>query len=113
MSERDMSEPDTSKSDLDTIIVQDQASRRRFIRSSAAFVIAGSTAALATGVRADDCDRAQTGNTDGKKTAAGSDSDAGASADPSGCGRRDPQISLNTPEPAPASPAPVVARVKS
>lgn len=85
-----MSEPDN-----ETVIVRDRASRRQFIRRGAAFVAVGGLMTNVTQTAyADDCDRNQG---EGKNAQApGSDSDAGESADPTGCGKQPaPKISSN------------------
>ena len=73
----------------ETIEVDDQYGRRRFIRTGAAFLLAGAGAANAQeeeGFRSD-CD--SQGGVSGKNAEAeGSDSDAGATADRPGCGRK-------------------------
>jgi len=81
-----------STSEKESILVRDRSGRRRFIRRGAAFVAFGS--GVASGIVAtqpafaDDCDR--NAGSEKNAEAPGSDSDTGAGADPSGCGRRDP-----------------------
>jgi len=84
-----------SKTDKQSITVNDGSGRRRFIRRGAAFVAAGSTLAASTAVYADDCDR--NAGSEKNAEAPGSDSDQGAEADPTGCGRSEPpKISQRT-----------------
>jgi hypothetical protein len=75
----------------DEVIVQDGSGRRRFLRTSSAFALAGAATVASTGVRADDCDRNAT-SAEAKQATAGSDSDTGGAADAAGCGRK-PSIS--------------------
>lgn len=76
-----------STPEKDAITVVDRNSRRRFIRTGAAFALTGAAATQSGAVFADDCDR----NAGEKNAQApGSDSDAGEGADPTGCGRRPP-----------------------
>jgi len=77
-----------NKSDKQAITVHDGSGRRRFIRRGAAFIAAGSTFAASSAVYADDCDRAA--RSEKNAQAPGSDSDQGAEADPTGCGRSEP-----------------------
>lgn len=72
--------------------VRDSKGRRKFIRQGAAVLLAGGGVIASGAAFGDDCDR---GAASGEKKIAGngSDSDAGDSADPTGCGKRDPQIS--------------------
>lgn len=77
-----------SKTDKDSIIVRDRSGRRQFIRRGAAFVAVGGSFAASKSVYADDCDRNE--GEEKNVEAPGSDSDQGAGADPSGCGRREP-----------------------
>lgn len=78
----------------DAVNVQDRSSRRRFIRRGAAFVAIGGLASTTQNVYADDCDRNQ--GTEKNAEVAGSDSDSGESADPTGCGKRPkPKLSEN------------------
>lgn len=71
----------------DAIVIYDRSSRRRFIRTGAAFLLAGGAVARSSQTLAGDCDRAPDENNP-KQAGNGSDSDAGANADPEGCGRR-------------------------
>ena len=78
----------------DTIEVDDKHGRRRFIRTGAAFLLAGASAASAQeeeGFRSD-CD-SQGGVTSKNPEAAGSDNDSGNTADRPGCGRKKPVLS--------------------
>ncbi len=77
-----------SKSDKQAITVLDGSGRRRFIRRGAAFIAAGGTLAASKVVYADDCDR--NAGSEKNAQAPGSDSDQGAEADPTGCGRSEP-----------------------
>lgn len=84
-----------SKTDKQAITVHDSSGRRRFIRHGAAFIAAGSTLAASSAVYADDCDR--NAGSEKNAEAPGSDSDQGAEADPTGCGRSEPpKISQRT-----------------
>lgn len=73
----------------DTVIVEDKAGRRRFIRAGAAFLLAGAATANAQEEEQfrSDCDSVGYG---GEKNSemANTDSDSGASADRPGCGRK-------------------------
>lgn len=81
-------------SNKDSVDVRDRSSRRRFIRRGAAFVAVGGIASVTQNAYADDCDRNQ--GTEKNAQAPGSDSDTGASADPTACGKRPaPKISEN------------------
>lgn len=84
-----------SDNEKESLIIRDRSSRRQFIRRGAAFVaVGGLVAGASPQVYADDCDR----NASSEKNAEvqGSDSDAGASADPAGCGKQPkPKISRN------------------
>ena len=99
----------------DGVTVRDATERRRFMRAGAAVLLAGGAGSLARPVLAADCDRAVGGEPGGKKpkqATSGSDSDAGAGADPAGCGRRRddaPKISRAAPEGGPVSVATVRA----
>lgn len=78
----------------DSVLMVDQRSRRRFIRTGAAFLLAGGSVAKERPAYADECDRAPDENNP-KRPGPGSDSDSGSNADPAGCGRREPpKISL-------------------
>ncbi|MBX2835226.1 MAG: hypothetical protein KTR35_00145 [Gammaproteobacteria bacterium] len=79
-----------SMKEEDTVIVHTGSGRRKFIRRGAALLVAGGAISATGSTFADDCDRAA-----GEKKVAGngSDSDAGEGADPTGCGKRTPQIS--------------------
>ena len=77
-----------SKSGKKGITEHDGSGRRHFIRRGAAFVAAGSTLAASSVVYADDCDR--NAGSEKNAQAPGSDSDTGAEADPTGCGRSEP-----------------------
>jgi len=70
------------------ITVQDGSGRRQFIRRGAAFVAIGGSLVAAPVVYADDCDR--NAGSEKNAEAPNSDSDQGAEADPTGCGRREP-----------------------
>ena len=78
----------------DTVVVSDKNGRRQFIRAGAAFLLAASTSASSQeeeGFRGD-CD-SQGGVTSKNPEAAGSDNDAGNTADRPGCGRKKPMLS--------------------
>ncbi|MFK7993923.1 MAG: hypothetical protein AB8B87_07280 [Granulosicoccus sp.] len=101
-----MSETDNA----DSVVIHDSANRRRFIRKGAVFVAAASVLAASAGrsALASDCDR---GGAAGEKkpehAGNGSDSDTGANADPTGCGRNyedKPKISRKSPVSEPGSP---------
>lgn len=77
-----------SKNEKDSISVRDRASRRKFIRSGAAFLAAAGTVSGSRVVYGDDCDRAQ--GAEKSPGQPGSDSDAGENSDPAGCGRQEP-----------------------
>jgi len=87
-----MSKGDTrdkqANQDNQAITVHDGSGRRHFIRRGAAFIAAGSTLAASSVVYADDCDR--NAGSEKNAEAPGSDSDKGAEADPTGCGRSEP-----------------------
>lgn len=74
----------------DDIIIQDSSERRRFIRRGAAFVaVVGSAMTASTrSALASDCDNGGPGGEKPEHGGNGSDSDAGANADPTGCGRK-------------------------
>ena len=86
----------------DNVIVEDGAGRRRFMRRGATFVAVAGAAATSVGrsALASDCDRGGPGGEKPEYAGNGSDSDKGANADPTGCGRRQeaPKISMSTPE---------------
>ena len=93
----------------DGVVVRDRASRRTFMRRGAVFVaVAGavSTSSMRSAL-ASDCDRGGPGGEKPEHAGNGSDADTGASADPTGCGRRydKPKISQ-----APAVSEPVASR---
>lgn len=101
--------------DKERLVIRDAAGRRRFIRTSTAFVLSAGAAMAASTVRADECDQARGGEKSGQ-AAAGSDSDAGTSADPAGCGRRSrdtPKISLTDDDQVQPGPMRPVAKVKA
>jgi len=84
-----------SKTDKQAITVNDGSGRRRFIRRGAAFIAVSGTLGTNTVVYADDCDR--NAGSEKNAEAPGSDSDQGAEADPTGCGRSEPpKISQRT-----------------
>ncbi len=76
----------------DTVMVEDPTGRRRFIRTGAAFILAGSSVANSQeeSLRVD-CDRQGLGE-EKNPDVAGSDSDSGATADRPGCGRKKPAM---------------------
>lgn len=83
-----------SELDKESVVIRDRSSRRQFIRRGAAFVAVGGLASATQNVYADDCDR--NAGSEKNAQAQGSDSDTGASADPTGCGKRPPpKISEN------------------
>lgn len=78
-----------SDSSSDTIVIYDRSGRRRFIRNGAAFLLTGGAIVSAGPTLAADCDNAPAPSEKIPKQAGnGSDADAGANADPQGCGRR-------------------------
>lgn len=96
------------KKKADDIIIQDSSERRRFIRRGAAFVaVVGSAMAASTrSALAADCDSGGPGGEKPEHGGNGSDSDAGASADPRGCGRQKdekPKLSRRSTEVLPGS----------
>jgi len=85
-----MKKPDTPEPD--TVGVEDKNVRRRFIRTGAAFLLAGGAVAQAqeeSEMFRTDCD-SQGGGGPKDAEVAGNDTDAGATADRPGCGRRKP-----------------------
>lgn len=70
-----------NKTESDSVVVSDRASRRRFIRVGAAFVAAGGALAGSHSVLAADCDQNTEQNT------RCTDQDNGENGDPPGCGR--------------------------
>jgi len=85
-----------ANADNQAIVVHDGSGRRRFIRRGAAFIAAGSSLAASQSVYADDCDRNQ--GSEKNAQAPGSDSDQGAEADPTGCGRSEPPKISQSPD---------------
>lgn len=76
----------------DTVIVDDKNGRRKFIRAGAAFLLAGSTAAVSqeeSEIFRSDCDGVGGGGEKNPEEA-GSDNDTGGAADRPGCGRKKP-----------------------
>lgn len=104
----------------DQVIVQDLSSRRTFIRTGAAFLLASAAVTSRKPVYANDCDRGLEGEKNAEQ--AGSDSDSGEGADRAGCGRGKPAITRRaTPEPmlgsaaiqsSPAQSSPIRASIK-
>ncbi len=97
------------KSESDCVVIHDRAQRRRFIRRGASFVALVGAANLATGRQAlaSECDRGGSGEKKPEHAGNGSDSDTGASADPTGCGRNyneKPKISRADPLQTPSEP---------
>jgi len=83
--------PDENREDTgDAIVVRDRASRRRFIRTGAAFALAGGAIVTARAALAADCDQSRDGC-----AAACSDSDSGDGSDPTGAGKRCSNISIS------------------
>lgn len=87
----------------DCVIVHDRSERRQFMRRGAAFVAAAGAVAVASNrsaLAATDCDRGGPGGEKPEHGGNGSDSDTGAGADPTGCGRQRgeaPKISKASP----------------
>ncbi|MFK7893960.1 MAG: hypothetical protein AB8B63_24310 [Granulosicoccus sp.] len=75
----------------DGITITDRSARRRFIRLGSTFLLgsaaAGASLTASAQALAADCDRSAEGKTP-EHAGNGSDGDAGAGADPIGCGRR-------------------------
>ena len=72
----------SEKQQSDQVVVRDSASRRRFMRAGAGFLLVGGAMSASRGVRADDCDR------NGQQRESAADKDAGAESDPKGCQSR-------------------------
>lgn len=92
----------SKKENADSIVVHDSANRRRFMRQGAAFVAAAGVMSVGStrSALASDCDRGGPGGEKPEVAGNGSDSDTGANADPTGCGRRyeeKPKLSRSTP----------------
>ena len=86
----------------DGVVIKDRSSRRTFMRRGAA-IVAVTGAVSASSIRtalASDCDRGGPGGEKPKHGGNGSDTDTGANADPTGCGRRPekPKISQVAPK---------------
>lgn len=119
MKEHDKVRQDTAVEGSPDIIVQDASGRRRFFRAGTAALMAGGAMLASRTSLAADCDRAATGQPGGKapkQAVSGSDSDAGATADPAGCGRRrndTPKISRADDPVSPGDRGPSVIRVRS
>jgi len=93
-------------SEKDKLIIRDRSSRRQFLRSGTAFLLAGTTAAQAQddlGPLRFDCD-SRGGNVQKNPDDAGSDADSGAVADRPGCGRRDAPPKMTQLSPTPLRP---------
>lgn len=98
----------SGKTPIDDIVIRDSATRRRFIRQGAAFVavVGGAMTASTRSALASDCDSGGPGGKKPEHGGNGSDTDAGANADPTGCGRqRDqkPKISSRSTDSLPVS----------
>ena len=94
-----MSEKDNPS---DGVVIHDRSKRRRFMRRGAEFVVAAGaiSAGSMRSARASDCDRGGPGGEKPEHAGNGSDSDTGANADPTGCGRNHeekPKISQAVP----------------
>ena len=77
-----------STNETDSVVTRDRASRRRFMLKSASLVaVAGVASTAGRSALAADCDRGGPGGEKPEHGGNGSDSDTGASADPTGCGR--------------------------
>lgn len=101
----------------DGVVIHDRVKRRRFMRRGAAIVAAAgalSTSSMRTAL-ASDCDRGGAGGEKPEHAGNGSDSDSGANADPTGCGRNQeekPKISYVVPGSEKGAPKNiVVARI--
>lgn len=95
------------ESTTDGVVVRDRSSRRTFMRRGAAFVaVAGavSTSSMRSALAAD-CDRGGPGGEKPEYGGNGSDTDTGANADPTGCGRNPekPKISQAVPHSEPVA----------
>jgi len=95
----------------DSIVVRDRGSRRQFIRTGGAMLLAGASAKASGNTLVADCDR-NPGSEEKNPDQPGSDNDTGTNADPSGCGRKNgtPKISRADPadSAAPRASTPVV-----
>lgn len=99
----------------DTVVITDPGSRRRFIRSGGAILLAGATVSATANTLVADCDRGGDLGDEKNPDQPGSDSDTGANADANGCGRRakKPKMTRNTPATEPNKHASVaVAKIK-
>lgn len=97
----------------DAVVIHDRANRRRFMRRGAAFVAAAGVISSGSmrSAMASDCDRGGTGGEKPEHAGNGSDSDSGANADPTGCGRNydeKPKISRAVPDTEKSVPKRVV-----
>ena len=74
----------------DSMIIRDSSDRRRFIRKGAAFMVTAGVIAAGSSrsALASDCDRGGPGGKKPEHGGNGSDSDTGAGADPTGCGKQ-------------------------
>jgi len=99
-----------SDSDKQVITVHDGSGRRRFFRRGAAFIAAGSSLVASQAAYADDCDR----NVGSEKNAQApnTDSDQGAEADPTGCGRSEPPKISQSPNSITNEPVAKVKKIK-
>ena len=78
----------------DSIVIQDRTGRRKFFRTGAAFVLAGSSIVQAQESIRSDCD-SQGYSGEKNPQAEGNDSDTRATGDRPGCGRRNPPALSN------------------
>lgn len=84
---------DEAKTTEDQVVVRDPGSRRTFIRSGTAFLVAGAAALSARKpVYAYDCDRGPAEGEGKNAETPNSDVDSGEGADRQGCGKGKPAI---------------------
>lgn len=95
-----------------SVCAVDRCGRRRFFKSGAAMVVAGYAVSNSSSAYAADCDRNR--GLEKNAEAPGSDSDAGESADPTGCGRKQekPKITQYHRQIDSTPSAPVIDRLK-
>lgn len=100
------------------LIVRDGSDRRQFLKIGAGYLLAGGAVVATPAALAADCDHGGVGSGSEKapkQAQSGSDSDAGAEADPAGCGRRrhdTPKISRLDDDLPPGSRSVSVVRVR-
>lgn len=99
-----------SESNKQAITVHDGSGRRQFFRRGAAFIAVGSSLVASQAVYADDCDR--NAGSEKNAQAPNSDSDQGAEADPTGCGRAEPPKISQSPNAIDNEPAVGVKKIE-